>query len=301
MKLENIDWTLWQSFEAVADCGSLSAGAQKIDISQPTLGRHITRLEQLLSDQLFIRHPKGLHLTEFGEAVLHHVKAMRHALMDLENTLDRSGDTVQGTVRITSSETVCLKILPPLIATLRQTHPELLLDIIPNDSTENLLYGDADIAIRLYQPTQLDVVAKYIGDLELGLFSSPAYLDTLPPLKSVADFALCDLIGFDADKRMINGMRDAGIPVSRDDFAIRTDSSVLQWNLVRAGCGVGIGIVPIGKMDPDVVQIPIPLPDRPNMPVWLASSTRARHTKRVDAVWKGLESGLKDWVVPRLS
>ncbi|MGB3148057.1 MAG: LysR family transcriptional regulator, partial [Paracoccaceae bacterium] len=73
------DWTLTQSFLAVAETGSLSAAARKLRLSQPTLGRHIAELQQSLGMVLFLRNPRGLTPTEAAMDLLPHARAMAKA------------------------------------------------------------------------------------------------------------------------------------------------------------------------------------------------------------------------------
>ncbi|MEM9126318.1 MAG: LysR family transcriptional regulator, partial [Pseudomonadota bacterium] len=65
--LTHADWSLIQSFLAVAETGSLSAAARQLDRSQPTLGRQIQTLEADLNVSLFDRHARGLNLSEVGQ------------------------------------------------------------------------------------------------------------------------------------------------------------------------------------------------------------------------------------------
>lgn len=81
-----------------------------------------------------------------------------------------------GTVRITASETVSVDILPPILAALHATHPGISIDVVPSDSGENLLFLEADIAVRMYRPEQLELIARHLGDFPLCSFASRSYL-----------------------------------------------------------------------------------------------------------------------------
>ena len=77
--LANLDWSLLQSFLAVAEEGSLSAAARRLGASQPTLGRQIRQVEQQLGVTLFTRKPRGLQLTDIGATLLPAAQTMRDA------------------------------------------------------------------------------------------------------------------------------------------------------------------------------------------------------------------------------
>ena len=76
--LENLDWSLLQVFVAVADGGSLSEAARRLGQSQPTIGRQVRRLEEESGLDLFQRQPRGLALTEQGQAILPAARDRRH-------------------------------------------------------------------------------------------------------------------------------------------------------------------------------------------------------------------------------
>ena len=123
-----LDWSLINSFLAVAELGSLSAAARHLGISQPTLGRHIQQAEAALQTSLFTRQPRGLALTTTGEALLPAAQEMRAAALRLSLTAAAKSDHFAGTVRITASRIVSHHILPPILARLRQEERILLAE-----------------------------------------------------------------------------------------------------------------------------------------------------------------------------
>ena len=164
------DWSLIRAFLAVADHGSLSAAAREIGASQPTIGRQIRQLEQDLGQVLFRRQARGLQLTESGEALLDPAQRMRAAIHEIELAATGQEVDVNGTVRITASEMVSQYHLPPIIAELRKHEPGIAIEIVSTDSSENLLFRESDIAIRMYRPEQLELIALHLGDVELVCF-----------------------------------------------------------------------------------------------------------------------------------
>lgn len=289
--LAELDWSLVQAFLAVAEGGSLSAGARALGLSQPTLGRHIARAEAALGATLFRRHARGLVLTEAGEALLEPAQAMRAAAGRLAVVAAGQDRRLEGTVRLTASIVMAHFVLPPLLARLRRAEPGIQVDLVASDASENLLFREADIAIRMYRPAQLDVITRHLGDLPLGIYAAKSYLGD-GPLPDTAEAVLAlDWVGYDHDDLMIRGMRDAGWPVTRDFFATRTDDQAANWMLVRAGCGVGITQQVVGESDPLVQRL---LPDQPlpSLPVWLTAHEAMRTTPRIARVWDMLAAEL---------
>ncbi len=294
--LANLDWSLLQSFLAVAEEGSLSAAARRLGASQPTLGRQIRQVEQQLGVTLFTRKPRGLQLTDIGAALLPAAQTMRDAAVQMALAAAGQEQQIKGTVRITASVFVSHHILPPIIAHITRQEPDIAIELAPNDASENLLFREADIAIRMYHPTQVDVVAKHLGDLPLGVFGSVDYLNRKGRPETIEDMLNGhDLIGYDADEQILRGMRQMGYDARRDWFRIRCDNNVVYWELLRAGCGLGFSQTYVAMDDPLVEQV---LPDLPipPLPVWLVTHQAMRQTPRIRRVWDMLAEGLSPFV-----
>lgn len=294
---DTLDWSLWQVFVAVADGGSLSAAARALGQSQPTIGRQIKRLEEDTGLTLFARQPRGLDLTDHGQALLPAARRMAEASGEIRLAMAGENRDLRGTLRITASEIVAFHHLPPILATLRQQAPEMQIVLLPTDSSENLLFREADIAIRMYRSDQLDIVTRQIGALPIGAYAARSYLDRRGRPETPEDLLQHDLIGYDRSDLILRGMRQMGLDVRRDDFALRCDDQLTYWELVRAGNGIGFSQVAVGDRDPGVENL---FPDLaiPPLPVWLAAHEAVRRTPRVDLAWRLLEQGLAPILAP---
>lgn len=281
-----------RSFLAVAECGSLSAAARLLALSQPTLGRHIADLEQQLGLALFTRQLRGLLPTEAATALLPHARAMRDSAARFNLTAAGRGDGIEGTVRITASRIVAHHILPTMLAQLRVVEPGIQIEIVPSDTSENLLFREADIAVRMYRPTQLDVITSHVCDLPLALYATPSYIARLGMPQSQQDLFTHDFVGFDRSDQLINIMRSFGMIRGREDFALRCDDQIVYWNLVRAGCGIGGMQTLIGDADPTVLRV-APFIRLPALPVWLTAATALHQSRRIRRVFDHLAAKFK--------
>lgn len=288
----NRDWSLIPAFLAVAETGSLSAAARQLSLSQPTLGRQIRTLERDLGAELFERHARGLRLTPDGAELLPHAIHMREALNAIEMTSAGKSSDLAGRVRITASVFISHFILPPILADIRQAEPRIRIDLLPSDSSENLLFRAADIALRMYRPTQLDVVTAHVTDLELGCFAARSYLDRAGRPQGPGDLLEHDLIGYDTNDLILRSMRDYGWSVDPEDFALRCDDQAAYWHLVRAGCGIGFSQAGVGRADPAVEEIDLGVAIPP-LPLWLAAHETLHRMPRIRRVWGLLAEGLK--------
>ncbi|KNG93391.1 LysR family transcriptional regulator [Pseudaestuariivita atlantica] len=291
-RVSDLNWSLVQTFLAVAETGSLSAAARALGASQPTVGRQIRQIEEQTGLTLFQRQSRGLSLTPAGETLMKPARAMQVAMRDIALAAGGQSDRLEGTVRITASIFTALHHLPQIIARIREEAPGIAVELVPTDTSENLLFREADIAVRMYRTEQLDIITQHMGELQIGIFATRSYLDRVGMPETMDDLREMDLVGYDKNERIIRGMRDMGWPATRDWFATRCDMHPVYWELVRAGCGVGFAQVDVGQRDPEMVHL---FPDIPiaGLPVWLAAHEGMRRTPRIRLVWDMLAEGLK--------
>ncbi|MES2550774.1 MAG: LysR substrate-binding domain-containing protein, partial [Pseudomonadota bacterium] len=244
-------------------------------------------IETALEVTLFTRTAHGQAMTAAAQALLPSARAMQAAAAELALSARGQASGINGTVRITASRVVSHHVLPPVLARLRAVEPGIQIELVPSDTTENLLFGEADIALRMYRPTQPDLVARQIGALPLGLYAARSYLDRRGRPISPDALMAHDFIGQDRMDQIIRVMRMLGLDVSRSFFPVRCDDPLTYVELVRAGCGVGGILRAIGDPDPVLERIDL-IPDLPSLPVWLTAAPRLRQSPRLRRVWDAL-------------
>ncbi|WP_299024292.1 LysR family transcriptional regulator [uncultured Sulfitobacter sp.] len=286
MNREPLPWHLLQSFAAISDTGSLSAAAKVLGSSQPTLSRHLTQLEERIGSRLFFRTSTGLTLTPEGAAVQAHADAMAKSAAQLSF---KGQQTLSGTVRITASQIAATYLLPDMLVSLHTAHPDLALEVVATDQTENLLRREADLAVRMYRPTQNDLIAKKVGNLAIGIFAAHSYIERCGLPEHPSDLYHHSVIGYDRSTAIIDGMRQVGITVDRSFFTFRSDDQVVGWRMVQAGHGIGFNQTVIGQSDPNLVQL-WPEIDIGALPVWLTAHQELRMSPRVRICFEHLAS-----------
>jgi len=281
------DWTLWRSFEVVVSQGSLSAGARKLGLSQPTLGRHVDALEKALDLTLFERTLSGLKPTEAALQLYEPVIEAQKALAEARNRAEGRSERLEGTVRITASVVFSHYVLPPMLVELRQRYPAIALEIVATDASENLLLREADIAIRMIRPTQLELIARHLGDLAIACCAHEDYLRRRGCPQALEDLYDHDLIGLDRSELIIGAARELGFPLARDDFALRTDSQTLGWELIKAGLGVGFAQLGLIRAEVGMRRILPQMPLAP-LPVWLTTHRELFTSRRIRVIYDAL-------------
>ena len=199
---------------------------------------------------------------------------------------------LQGTVRITASVIVANLMLPPMLAALRQAEPSIQIEVVASDTNQNLLRRDADIAIRMADPTQNALIARKLGDTPLGLFGTRGYFDRRGRITSKEDLRRHDLIGLDRSDFLIRGFAAYGLSLVREDFALRTDDGMLGWNLLLAGAGVGVGQLVLARRHADLELVDAIRLSA--LPVWLVMSEDVRSNARIRRVADFLSDAIGD-------
>jgi DNA-binding transcriptional LysR family regulator len=289
------DWSLWRSFGAVVEAGSLSAAARKLGMSQPTLGRHIEALETALGMPLFERTLQGFRPTETALRLFQPVEAARRSLSEAELMAQGSSAVLAGTVRITASTVISSYALPGMLAAIRQRHPAVAIELVPSDSAENLLLREADIAVRMFRPTQLELVTRHIGKIPIVGCAHKSYLARRGTPRALAELIDHDLIGFDRDDFLIATARAMGLPIGREDFSIRCDSQTAMWELIRAGLGIGFAQAPLVAREPEIVKL---FPDIvfPPLEIWLTTHRELFTSRRIRVIYDALAEALAGYI-----
>ena len=284
------DWGLYRSLLAVLRTGSLSAAARTLGLTQPTVGRHIHALEQALGALLFTRSQHGLIATEAALELRPYAEALEATAAALLRSASGKGGP-GGTVRITASEIIGAEVLPPILADFRQSHPDIVVELVLSNRTQDLLHREADIAVRMVRPTQQALVARHVGDIGLALYAHRRYIEGHGMPGSAADLASHALIGFDQENAFIRSVRARGFALDRRMFALRSDSDLAQLAALRAAFGIGVCQIGVARRDPDLLPV-LPAAFSFRLEIWIAMHADLRGSPRCrvasDALMKGL-------------
>jgi DNA-binding transcriptional LysR family regulator len=290
--IQKPDWDLIRAFLAVVDAGSVTAAAELLAISQPTLSRQLTALERQLGTPLFERVGRGLRLTSAGTDLIAPARQMQAAANAL--SFAALGQTIEtaGTVRVSASEVSATYVLPAILTALRRQHPEIQLELAVTNRVENLLEREADIAIRHTDPGQGSLIARRVGAFRLGAFAHPDYLAQSGGDRiDTTQLQRYDWIGLDRSDLLVRGFHRAGIKVERDFFTFRCDNQVSGWQMVLAGMGIGFATLFVASQTPALQRVLTEI-DIPPMPVWVTTHRELRNSARIRAVFDALVDGL---------
>jgi DNA-binding transcriptional LysR family regulator len=281
-----MDWDSIQTFLAVFRAGRLSLAARDLGVSEATARRRLDELEALGVGALFQRAPGGLAPTATAKKLAQLAGRMEAELQAVSDGAAGARREIAGQVRVTADEVIALGVLPPLFGELAQRHPNLLVKLGVAADAEDLLLGEADIAVRLFRPTQKSLVARQIVGGRLGLFAHRDYVARAGAPRRSEDLARHELVGAGDGRSSLVSFEALGLSTAANDFVLRIDSPLNQMRAVRSGMGIGVALQSVASRDPDLVPI---LPELgADLTLWVSVHEDQRDVPRVRAVFDAI-------------
>ena len=289
--LATFDWALVRSFLAVLDAGSLMGAARKLQAQQPTLSRHVAELEAQLGTPLFERTGRGVTPTAAALSIADAARQMQAGADTLARALSVQREATTGTVRITTSQVAATYLMPGVLAALQAEEPGIAVELMASNQINNLLRREADIAVRMVRPAQATLVARKLADVPLVACAHERYLRAAGTPRQPADLLRHRLIGLDRDESLLRGFAAMALPVTRENFALRSDDQLACGRLVAAGAGIGFAAQYNLRHWPGVVAV-LPQLKIPPLPCWLAVHREIRGSALVRRVFDFLAEAI---------
>lgn len=285
------DWSQAQAFLATAETGSLSGAAQRLGLSQPTVGRHVAALESDLGLLLFDRVGKSLTINDEGLALLTHVKAMKEAADLVSLSALGRDQRIAGPVSITASDVFCAYLLPPIVERIRLAYPEVQLEVVSSNEVQDLRRREADIAIRNIQPRHPDLYAKRLRTTKAYLYGASSYLDAIGRPATLRELGRRATFIGDATGRVLQMLSALDGAITPDRFSILGNSGVALWEMVKRGLGLAVMFEDLAAVTPEVEAI-LQSEVSAEVPVWLVTHGELKSSARIRAIYDLLSAEL---------
>jgi DNA-binding transcriptional LysR family regulator len=279
-----MDWDKLRIFHAVADAGSLTHAGDTLHLSQSAVSRQIRALEESFNTTLFHRHARGLILTEQGELLFDATKSMNKRLEAASARIRDSEEEVFGELRVTTTTGFGTLWLAPRLPKLYEQYPDLKIDLMLEERVLDLPMREADVAIRMKEPSQADLIRKRLMSVRMRLYASKSYLEQNGTPQSLEDMSnhrlICqslNSIQVSAGATLVQHLLTQDI---RNLFTVNNYFGVLQ-GIVN---NIGIGVMP-DYLTEDFGELVRVLPDLESgeVPVFLAYPEELRQSKRISA------------------
>jgi DNA-binding transcriptional LysR family regulator len=171
-----LDWDKLRIFHAAAEAGSFTHAGDTLSLSQSAVSRQVSALEKDLQTPLFHRHARGLMLTEQGEELFRTVQEVITKLDATRSRLTDSRERPKGELRITTNLGFGTGWLTPRLKDFLDLYPDVKVKLLLTDDDLDLGMREADIAIRLREPEQPDLIRRRMFTISYHLYASPAYI-----------------------------------------------------------------------------------------------------------------------------
>jgi DNA-binding transcriptional LysR family regulator len=191
-----LDWEKLRLFEGVAEAGSFTEAARKLQMSQPALSRQIQALETLLGAKLFHRHARGLALTHEGEQLHELTREMAERVERTQMGIEASRDRPTGELRLTATVGFGSTWLARKLERFIDLYPDINVVLILTDEPVDLARREADVAIRFQPPHQSDLIRRKMAQMRLLMVASPAYLEKFGEPRTAADLDAHRIISY---------------------------------------------------------------------------------------------------------
>ena len=279
-----MDWDKLRIFHAVADAGSLTHAGDTLHLSQSAVSRQIRALEESFNATLFHRQARGLILTEQGELLFDATKSMNKRLEAASARIKDSEEEVFGELRVTTTTGFGTLWLAPRLPKLYEKYPDLKIDLMLEERVLDLPMREADIAIRMKEPSQADLIRKKLMTVRMRLYATQKYMEqngTMTVMEDISKHRLiCQSLSsaqVAAGSSLVQHLLTYDVPSL---FTVNNYFGVLQGVLNN----LGIGVLPdyVTEDFPDLVRV-MPEVESAEVPVFLAYPEELRQSKRISA------------------
>ncbi|WP_425090493.1 LysR family transcriptional regulator [Tropicimonas sp. S265A] len=279
-----MDWDKLRIFHAVADAGSLTHAGDSLHLSQSAVSRQIRALEESLNTTLFHRHARGLILTEQGELLFDATTSMSKRLDAASARIRDSEEEVFGQLRVTTTIGFGSLWLAPRLSALYAKYPDLNVDLMLEERVLDLPMREADVAIRMKEPSQADLIRKKLMTIRMKLYASPTYVEANGLPQTPSDLSNHRVICQNSDSAQVS----AGQMLVNEIFSNDVPHSLMVNNyfgvLQAVISDLGIGVLPdyLTQDFPNLIQV-LPELESNDVPVFLAYPEELRHSRRIEA------------------
>ena len=281
-----MDWDKLKIFHNVALDLNISEAAHKMNISHSSISRQVSALERELKVSLFKRHARGLTLTEQGKILFKTAHDIFGKIALTEAQLTDSKEKPAGPLTIAATVAFGTTWLAPRIEKFANSYPDIDISILIENKYTDLAQGDADVALRLTEPTQMDLIRFPLYEFQFKIYSSPEYIEKYGIPKDVSELSKHKIVAFGHDVEPsipdVNCILDL-LPKKKKVKVLYVSN---MYGVMRAiGGGAGIGALPEYMKISSNNLVPI-LPDAktPKAVIYFTYPSELKGSKKIAAL-----------------
>ena len=281
-----MDWDKLKIFHNVALDLNISEAAHKMNISHSSISRQISALERDLKVSLFKRHARGLTLTEQGKILFKTAHDIFGKIALTEAKLTESKENPTGPLTIAATVAFGTTWLAPRIEKFTNSYPDIDVSIIIENKYTDLAQGEADVALRLTEPTQMDLIRFPLYEFQFKIYSSPEYIEKFGIPKDVSELPNHKIVAFgDSVEPSIPDV-NCILDLLPKNKKVKTLFISNMYGVMRAiGGGAGIGALPEYMRISNNNLVPIlPNTDTPKTIIYFTYPPELKGSKKIEAL-----------------
>lgn len=303
-----LDWDKLRSFHASAETGSLTLAAERLELSQSAVSRHIAALEATVGVLLFHRHARGLAMTAAGQILHRATSDMAAAAAFADSAVNDAHDRPQGELKVTAPVAFGTLWLVPRLPAFVAAFPEVRLNLILDDRSLNLARFEAEAAIRLWTSSEPDVVQRKLRVVREQLYGSESYFARKAAPQTLDELDQHDVLAIgsgETHSQRDMALRDSNwvTRLGRDDRPPRKPFLTVnhsQAMLKAIEAGLGIGALPPYMLDnPGQAGSPLRMilseHQGPATDIYFIYPAELRRSKRIEAFRTFLLGQVQAW------
>jgi DNA-binding transcriptional LysR family regulator len=244
---------------AVVDEGSVSGAARRLGVNHATVLRRVAAFEEATGTELFDKTARGYVVPPDRMPIVDAAREVDRAVQSVSRLLAGARAPLTGDVRITSTDSLCQILLPPIIASISREAPEVRVQLLSSNAHMDLGRIQADITVRPTDKLPDDLVGSRAAELAFGLY----HLSSESPDK----LAWLGLVGQLSRTVPSRWMADS---LSDSDITDGADSFMTLRELALQGRGLAILPRFLGDSDPRLSRIIGMMPPL-SVDIWVAS------------------------------
>ena len=168
-----------RAFARVVEAGSFTKAAQTLHMSKTTVTQLIQQLEARLRVKLLHRTTRRLGVTPDGAVYYERVIRLLADMEDAENSLSSAAMTPRGRLRVDVPSPLARLILVPALPAFHARYPDIQIDMGVSDREVDLIGDNVDCVLRGGQITDQSLIARHVGDLQIGVYVAASYVERL--------------------------------------------------------------------------------------------------------------------------
>jgi len=294
-----LDWDKLRIFHTAAESGSFTHAAEKLGMSQSAVSRQISALEDDLGLKLFIRHARGLVLTEVGEQLFRTAHRMHWELQQVETQMSESQDTPTGPLIVTTTVGIGSTWLSSRLDEFLKLYPLIQLEIRLNDAELDLAMREADVAIRLHRPNQSEMIQRKLFTVHNHFYAAKGYIEEFGMPTDADQLDDHRIVSFGepvpsylGDINFLERMGRADSSPRRAALKVNAIYGMMQ----ACRAGIGIAMLPdyVTEKEDGLVQV-LPETELPAYEAFFVYPPALKNSKRVGVFRDFLVAKAREW------